>query len=204
VLDLDLYAPDIPAMLGIAHRPWTHSFTLAQTRGAAHEAPVEREGMQIVSTGFLLGEDQPMGLEAQTLELLARHLIHEVRWSPIDFLVVDMPAGTSAVQPVLARLLKVDGALVVVTPQRVAHLDAQKVVRLYRHLRVPVLGAVENMSHLVCPHCGSEIAVFEPADPSETIWDQGVDRLARLPFAPEAERGETIAALAGLIATKLA
>jgi len=69
------------------------------------------DGLQIVSTGFLLGEDQPMGLEAQTLELLARHLIQWVRWPAIDFLVVDLPAGTSAVQHVLARLLKVDGAL---------------------------------------------------------------------------------------------
>src|SRR5438309_8847258 len=139
VLDLDLYAPDIPAMLGIVHRPWTHSWTLAQAGASTSEAPVERDGLQIVSTGFLLGEDQPMGLEAQTLELLARHLIQSVRWPAIDFLVVDLPAGTSAVQHVLARLLKIDGALIVVTPQRVAHLDAQKAVRLFQHLRVPVL-----------------------------------------------------------------
>jgi ATP-binding protein involved in chromosome partitioning len=203
LLDLDLYAPDIPAMLGIAHRPWTHSWTLAQGGAAAPEVPVERDGLQIASSGFLLGEDQPMGLEAKTLELLARHLIHGVRWPALDFLVVDLPAGTSAVQHVLARVLKVDGALIVVTPQRVAHLDAQKVVRLYQHLRIPVLGGVENMSHLSCPHCGREIALFEPAKQSETIWDQGVERLARFPMGPEAERRGMLAALAGLVVTRL-
>ena len=112
ILDLDLYAPDIPAMLGIAHTKWTHVWTLARTTGAhTRESPVEHDGLFVASTGFLLGEDQPMGLEAQTLELLARHLIQWVRWPAIDFLVVDLPAGTSAVQHVLARLLKVDGAL---------------------------------------------------------------------------------------------
>ena len=107
-----------------------------------------------------------MGLEAQTLELLARHLIQWVRWPAIDFLVVDLPAGTSAVQHVLARLLKVHGAL-------------------------------------RCPHCGRETGLFEPAERSQTIWDRGVERLARLPMAPEAERRETLAALAGLVVTKL-
>ena len=190
-------------MLGIAHAPWTHSWTLARTRAAPRDAPVERDGLVVASSGFLLGEDQPMGLEARTLELLARHLIEGVAWPPLDFLVVDLPAGTSAVQHLLARLVKVDGALVVVTPQRVAHLDAQKVVRLYQHLRVPVIGGVENMSYQRCPHCGREIARFERADDAHTIWSQGVECLTRFPFGPEEDRRETLAALAGVVAAKL-
>jgi ATP-binding protein involved in chromosome partitioning len=203
VLDLDLYAPDIPAMLGITHRPWTHSWTLAQARSTTRELPVERDGLQVVSTGFLLGEDQPMGLEARTLELLARHLVEGVRWPALDFLVVDLPAGTSALQHVLARILRIDGALVVVTPQRVAHLDTLKVVRLYRHLRVPVIGGVENMSYLRCPHCGDQVTLFERAEGSQTIWAQDVELLARFPLGPEEDRREGLAALSGIVAARL-
>src|SRR2546427_8115341 len=185
ILDLDLYAPDIPAMLGIAHTKWTHVWTLARTTGAhTRESPVEHEGLFVASTGFLLGEDQPMGFEASTLELLARHLIDEVAWPALDYLVVDLPAGTSALQHVLARHLKVSGAVLVVTPQRVAHLDTQKVVRLYQHLRVAVLGGVENMAFLQCPHCGREVELFPATDEAQSIWSMGVERLARLPFAP--------------------
>ena len=185
ILDLDLYAPDIPAMLGIAHTKWTHVWTLARTGvPRARESPVERDGLFVASTGFVLGDDQPMGFEGSTLELLARHLIDEVAWPALDYLVVDLPAGTSGLQHVLARRLKVSGALLVVTPQRVAHLDTQKVVRLYQHLRTPVLGAVENMAFLRCPHCSEEVELFPPAEQTQTIWEMGVERLARLAFGP--------------------
>ncbi len=203
ILDLDLYAPDIPAMLGIAHTKWTHVWTLARAGTVAKESPVEREGLFVASTGFLLGEDQPMGFEASTLELLARHLIDEVAWPALDYLVVDLPAGTSAVQHVLARHLKVSGALLVVTPQRVAHLDTQKVVRLYQHLRIPVLGGVENMAYFRCPHCGEETELFPPAEQTQTIWEMGVERLARLAFGPINSQPETFVKLADRVAEKL-
>jgi ATP-binding protein involved in chromosome partitioning len=203
ILDLDLYAPDIPAMLGIAHMKWTHVWTLARTGAHTRESPVECEGLFVASTGFLLGEDQPMGFEASTLELLARHLIDEVAWPALDYLVVDLPAGTSAVQHVLARHLKVSGALLVVTPQRVAHLDTQKVVRLYQHLRTPVLGAVENMAYLRCPHCNEEVELFPAAEQAQTIWKLGVDRLVRLAFAPIDSQQAIFDELADRIVEKL-
>lgn len=204
ILDLDLYAPDIPAMLGIANPKWTHVWTLARTGPVARESPVEREGLFVASTGFLLGEDQPMGFEASTLELLARHLIDEVAWPALDYLVVDLPAGTSALQHVLARHLKVSGAVLVVTPQRVAHLDTQKVVRLYQHLRIAVLGGVENMAYLRCPHCDEEVELFPAADEAQTIWSMGVERLARLAFTPIDTQKEAIEKLADRVVEKLA
>jgi ATP-binding protein involved in chromosome partitioning len=203
VLDLDLYGPDIPAMLGIAHTTWTHVWTLARARTAAREAPVESHGLYVASTGFLLGEDQPMGLEGSTIDLLAQHLIEGVAWPDLDYLVVDLPAGTSALQHVLARRLLVTGALVVVTPQRVAHLDTQKVVRLYRHLRIPVLGGIENMAFLRCPHCGKETRLFAPADDADTIWSAGVERLSRIAFGDEDARRRAFEALADVVVARL-
>jgi ATP-binding protein involved in chromosome partitioning len=204
ILDLDLYAPDIPAMLRIAHTKWTHVWTLAQTGGVpTRDAPVEHEGLFVASTGFVLGEDQPMGFEGSTLELLARHLIDGVAWPELDYLIVDLPAGTSALQHVLARRLKLSGAVVVVTPQRVAHLDTQKVVRLYQHLRTPVLGGVENMAFLRCPRCGEEVELFPPAEQAQTIWQLGVERLARLAFAPIGSQQEAIERFADRVVQKL-
>jgi len=190
-------------MLGIAHTKWTHVWTLARTGSVGRESPVEREGLFVASTGFLLGEDQPMGFEGSTLELLARHLIDDVAWPALDYLVVDLPAGTSALQHVLARRLKVSGALLVVTPQQVAHLDTQKVVRLYQHLRVTVLGGVENMAYLRCPHCGEEVELFSPAEQAQTIWELGVERLARLAFAPMDSQQAAIEKLAARVVEKL-
>jgi ATP-binding protein involved in chromosome partitioning len=157
----------------------------------------------VVSTGFLLGEDQPLGLEGQSLELLTRNLVDGVDWPALDHLIVDLPAGTSALQHVLARRLRVSGAIVVVTPQRVAHLDALKVVRLYRHLRIPILGGVENMAYLACPRCGERVALFDPADETQAIWTQGVERLAWIPFTEESERERAFAALAEVVIEKL-
>jgi ATP-binding protein involved in chromosome partitioning len=207
ILDLDLYAPDIPAMLGITQRPWTHVWTVARTAFAPTAAPVEHDGLAVVSTGFLLGEDQPMGLEASTLDLLARYLVEGVAWPPLDFLVVDLPAGTSALQHVLARRLRVDGALLVLTPQRIAHVDTRKVVRLYRQLRIPVLGGVENMAFLRCPHCDAQTLLFPPVDHADSVWAMGIERLAQIPFAvgePVAGERAELAALADHVAATLA
>jgi ATP-binding protein involved in chromosome partitioning len=192
-------------MLGIAQTKWTHVWTLARTGvPRARESPVERDGLFVASTGFVLGEDQPMGFEGSTLELLARHLIDEVAWPALDYLIVDLPAGTSAVQHVLARHLRVSGALLVVTPQRVAHLDTLKVVRLYQHLRIPVLGGVENMAYLRCPHCNEQVELFPAAEQEQTIWELGVERLGRLAFAPIDAQGSVLDSLADRIAQKLA
>jgi ATP-binding protein involved in chromosome partitioning len=176
-------------MLGIRHPRWTHVWTVASSETRSHDHPIVADGIHVVSTGFILGEDQPMGLEATSLELLARHLIKNVAWPDLDYLLVDLPAGTSALQHVLARHLGITAALLVLTPQRVAHLDTRKVVQLYRHLRVPILGAVENMAYLRCPHCDEEIALFAPVDEAEGVWAMGLERLARVPFGSiEAQR----------------
>ena len=190
-------------MLGIEHRTWTHVWTVASAAVASRERPVERDGLHVASAGFLLGEDQPLGLETTTLELLARHLVHGVAWPALDYLVVDLPAGTSSLQHVLTRQLRIDGALVVVTPQRVAHLDTQKVVRLYQHLRVPVIGGVENMAYLDCPHCQGRVDLFPAASPAQSIWSMNVDRLARLAFAPIEAQQATLDSLADRVAEKL-
>ena len=181
LLDLDFYGPNIPAMLGIEHPQWTQQWMLAE-RAPARFKPVMREDLAVVSTAFIIGEDQPLGVDAMTAGLIAKQLIHSVAWPELDYLVVDLPPGTSTVQHILVREVKSAGAVIVVTPQLVAHLDARKAVQMFRSLKVPVLGAVENMSAAACPHCGQELRVFEACPEARSIWALGIDCLAVLPL----------------------
>jgi ATP-binding protein involved in chromosome partitioning len=181
VLDLDFYGPNIPSMVGIEHEKWTTNWTLAG-KSVRHFKPVFREDLAIVSTGFVLGDDQPLGVDSMTAGLIAKQLIHGVAWPELQYLVVDLPPGTSTVQQILVRELTCAGALVVVTPQLVAHLDARRAVQMFRSLKVRVLGAIENMSEGVCPHCGRAITIFPPAPHDQSIWSMGVEKLAEIPL----------------------
>lgn len=184
LLDADLYGPDIPLMVGVRRGAWREGWTLAKAGGIDAQprfAPEERFGLQIASAGFFFGEDQPLGFEPRTAEIFIRQLLYSVTWGELDVLVIDLPPGTSAVQHLLARAIALSGAVLVVTPQDVAHLDGRKAVQLLRSLKVPILGGVENMAALVCPHCAEVIPLGEVAA-GRSIWDLGVARLGRLPF----------------------
>lgn len=188
ILDADLYGPSIPLMVGLTKHTWTEEWTLARTGRRQRFAPVERHGLKIVSAGFILGEDQPMGLSAPSAQMLIAQLFNDVEWGDLDFLVVDVPPGTSDVQQMVIRTVPPSGAVIVVTPQYVAHLDARKAVRMYRQSDVAVLGAIENMAALRCPHCAGEIAVFPAVPSARSIWEMGVARLASVPLDPELSR----------------
>ena len=113
-----------------------------------------------------------------------RDLVRDVEWGRPEFLVVDLPPGTADLQQTLVRELPLAGALVVVGPQDAAHLDALKLIDLLRDSNVRVLGGVENMSGLVCPHCGETIDVFPRVADDRSLWTLGVRLLATLPIDP--------------------
>lgn len=184
LLDADLYGPDIPRMVGLARTHWTRSWTLASATSAQRFEPVERFGLVLASAGFILGEDQPMGLGASAADLLLHQLLYQVEWGELEYLVIDLPPGTADVLATILRRAQVSGAVVVVTPQDVAHLDARKAVQKFRHAGVPILGGVENMSAFRCPHCGNAIALFPEVREARSIWSMGVDRLGAIPVDP--------------------
>lgn len=183
VLDFDFYGPNIAAMVGIEHVRWTTEWTLARRGRAIRFTPIVREDLHIVSMGFVLGEDQPLGIEPNTVGLIAAQFLRDVDWPELRFLVIDLPPGTSPVQHMLVKTLKPDGAVVVTTPELLAHLDRRKAVQMFRHLQVRVLGGVENMADTACPHCAGPISLFPSAPVERTIWSLGVERLAAIPFA---------------------
>jgi len=186
----------VPQLLGLRRESWTEGWTLARAGGREaqrHIPAMECQGLKIASAGFFLGEDQAMGLSAMSIDLLLRQLVRFVTWGALEFLVVDMPPGTADVAHILMRELRLSGAIVVVTPQEVAHLDARKAVTMFRRAGIHVLGAVENMSGLACPTCGERISLFPTVSPARAIWQMEIERLGEIPFSSAlgeaAERG---------------
>ncbi len=213
LLDADVYGPNIPVMVNVTRHKRRTSFMLATAKGAPRYKPVEKFGLEIMSAGFLFGEDQAIAWDSNLVSALVSQLMNFVDWGRLDYLIVDLPPGTGEVQqafaknmlaggfggvaapigtdpraPEAAKPLKSNGAVVVVTPQDIAHLDAKKAVDMYRHLNVPVIGAVENMSGLVCPHCSERIEVFHKVRQDRSIFETGVVRLGSIPLDPEMSR----------------
>src|SRR5262249_24592992 len=152
--------------------------------GDVRLAPVERYGLKLMSVGFLLGEQQSLPFNAMSLVMALRQFIDGTDWGELDFLVIDLPPGTADLQEQVMHVLQLSGAIIVVGPQDAAHLDAKRVVELFRLRHVPVLGGVENMSGLSCPHCGETIDVFPRVEEDRSLWALGVRRLATLPIDP--------------------
>ncbi|MHB8689457.1 MAG: P-loop NTPase [Candidatus Dormibacteria bacterium] len=185
ILDADLYGPNIPLMVGISRKDWSSFWELARAGSTTpvRQIPVvQRFGLKIMSAGFIIGEDQPMVLEARTVRLLASQLVRQVDWGVLDYLVVDLPPGTGDIQQILMEEIALSGAVVVVTPQDVAHLDARKAVQMYRRANVTILGAVENMNGLICPHCHEVVNAFSQVNEVRSVWRMGVEKLGSIPL----------------------
>ena len=192
LLDADFHGPDIPLMVNITRTQPLERWTLWRqgSHGPALD-PVERFGLRIMSVGFLLAEEQAFEWPAQMVEFAVRQLLHEVSWGELDYLIVDLPPGTAEVQQQLVGLISLSGALLVVSPQDVAHLDAKKVLRMLEDAAVPILGGVENMSGFVCPHCGERVDVFPAVAAERSLWSLGVSKLGEIPLDPAlAEAGD--------------
>ena len=186
LLDADVYGPDIPLMLNITRSVPLKHWMLARDRkfGSVRLEPVERHGVKVMSVGFLLAEHQSLSWPASMVEVVVRQLVGDVQWGQLDVLVVDLPPGTADVQQTVLRLLPRASVVLVVTPQDVAHMDAKKLLDMCRSSGRTVIGAVENMSALRCPHCGESVQIFPEVPESRSIWAAGVDCLARISLDP--------------------
>lgn len=191
LLDADVHGPNVPLMLGVrrreAARGWQALVPLASGSGASSSAsmpPLERYGVKVMSIGLLVGEDQTAMLgNVETVGWLVRNLLTLVDWGDLDVLLIDFPPGTSEPQATLLRTVTLDGVLIVVTPQDLARLDSTRALRAFQQAGVPVLGLVENMSYLRCPHCGERIEIFHRTDVQRPISTE-VPLLAEIPLDP--------------------
>jgi Mrp family chromosome partitioning ATPase len=180
ILDADIHGPNIPKMLGI-------EFQHVENFGKGM-VPVEVfPNLKVISMAFFIGDrDNPVVWRGPLKHGVISQFLGEVEWGPLDFLVVDLPPGTGDEPLSVAHLIKnVDGAVIVTTPQDVALLDSRKAVTFSRILNIPVIGIVENMSGLICPHCHKEISLFKKGGGEKAARDMKVPFLGRIPIDPE-------------------
>lgn len=175
LLDADIYGPSVPRLLAIKDKPRSDGTKLQ---------PIEKFGLKTMSIGFLVDEDRPMIWRGPMVQSALTQMLGDVRWAPIDVLVVDMPPGTGDAQLTLAQRVPLKGAIIVSTPQDLALIDARKGLAMFRKTEVPVLGIVENMSTFVCPNCGHESHIFGHGGARQTAAELGTDFLGEIPLVP--------------------
>jgi len=137
LMDADVYGPSIPHLVGASGRPMAMGERIH---------PIESNGLKLMSMGFLLEPERAVVMRGPMLHGIMQQFLHQVEWGALDYLVIDLPPGTGDVPLTLAQSLPLTGAVVVCTPQEVALLDAVRAVSMFKQLKVPILGLVENMS----------------------------------------------------------
>ena len=180
LLDADIYGPSIPIMLGVG--PVDPQIT---------PFPLERFGLKLMSMGFLVSPSQAVIWRGPMVDKYLRQFLMAVAWGELDYMVVDLPPGTGDAQLTLTQAVPLSGAVIVTTPQEVSLIDARKGLEMFRQVRVPVLGIVENMSYFLGED-GKRYEIFRHGGGRKLAGDANVPFLGELPIDPRvAECGDT-------------
>jgi len=179
ILDVDMHGPNIAKMLGIEGK------RLSQSDNGIEPFEV-LPTLKAVSLSLLLeNEDQPVIWRGPLKMNMIKQFLADVNWGEIDYLVVDSPPGTGDEPLSVCQLIPgINGAIVVTTPQDVAVLDSRKSIMFAKELKIPVIGVIENMSGLVCPHCKKGIDLFGKGGGEKAASDLNVPFLGRIPLEP--------------------
>ena len=189
LLDADVHGPNVPLMLGVRRRGdavgWQAIVPLATGTPGARLPALERYGVRVMSLALLAGEDQALLADnASMVGWLVRGLLELVDWGDLDVLVLDLPPGTGEPLATILQTVRLDGVVLVTTPQDVARLDAGRALAAFQAANVPVLGVVENMAYLLCPHCGERIEVFHRGRVPRAVAGDAMPLLAEIPLDP--------------------
>lgn len=174
ILDADIYGPSIPTMLGLSGLP--------DSEDKKTMMPKVAYGIQTMSIGYLVPEDQAMIWRGPMVTNALQQLLRDTNWKDLDYLIIDLPPGTGDIQLTLAQQIPVSGAVIVTTPQDIALIDAQRGLGMFAKVNVPVLGIVENMSIHICSNCGHEEAIFGTGGGAVMAETNQVDFLGALPL----------------------
>ena len=180
LMDADVYGPNVPLMMGINRTPMANGERIQ---------PLEQFGVRLMSMGFLNPGDKPLVWRGPMLHSVIQQFLRGVEWGELDYLVIDLPPGTGDVQLSLIQTAPITGAIVVTTPSDVSLEDARKAIFMFHQVKVPILGIVENMSYLSCPHCNERIDVFSHGGGRRTAKEMQVHFLSELPLDPEVRIG---------------
>jgi Mrp family chromosome partitioning ATPase len=181
ILDADITGPSQPRMFGLCQTP---------TMGPLGITPVDtRTGIRMMSINLLLpSEDEAVIWRGPLIGNAIQQFWNEVFWGLLDYLVVDLPPGTSDASLTVMQSIPLNGVVLVTSPQDLAGMVVRKAARMAQQMRVPILGLVENMSYVTCPRCGERIEVFGPSQAAHTALRIGVPVLGEIPLDPEISR----------------
>ncbi len=182
IMDADAYGPNVPTMMGIEG-------AVPRVTEGNKIIPVDVGGIKVISIGFFIQKDQPLIWRGPLVSKLIEQFLRDVVWKPLDILIVDLPPGTGDIQLSLVQKVPVNGGVVVTTPQELALQDARKGAKMFMDVNVPVIGIIENMSYLVCPHCGERIDLFPKAGSERAAKEMETKFLGEIPFEPKAAEG---------------
>jgi len=189
LLDADLYGPSIPMMMGINRMPQSTGKKIL---------PLEAHGVRLMSLGFLMPDGAPVIWRGPMVSGAIQQFLKDVEWGVLDYLLIDLPPGTGDAQLTLAQSVPLAGAVIVMTPQDLAMHIASKALAMFRQLKVPILGIIENMSTFVCPHCRTPSPIFREGGARKASARLGVPYLGEIPLDPVlcqgSDRGEPILA----------
>lgn len=174
LLDADIYGPSQPMMLGINRRP--------ESEDGKTMEPLENHGVQVMSIGFLVDQDEAMIWRGPMATQALEQLLRQTNWKDLDYLIVDLPPGTGDIQLTLSQRVPMTGAVIVTTPQDIALLDARKGIKMFEKVGVPILGIVENMAVHVCSNCGHVEHIFGAEGGKKMAEQYGMAYLGALPL----------------------
>ncbi|MGB9803467.1 Mrp/NBP35 family ATP-binding protein [Desulfofundulus sp.] len=178
ILDADITGPSIPKLFGVLDRPEQFNQFILPARTIM--------GIKMMSLNLLLPqEDDPVIWRGPILSSAVKQFWTDVAWGKLDYLIVDMPPGTGDVPLTVMQSLPLDGLLVVSSPQDLSMMVVKKAIKMARLINVPIIGLVENMSYLLCPHCGEKIHLFGSSHVGEAARQNNIPLLAVLPVDPE-------------------
>ena len=180
LLDADITGPNIPIMMGDQEPPKVEN---------AKIIPKENYGIKYISMGVLVPPDQPVVWRGPMLDGVIKQFLRDVIWGELDYLVVDLPPGTGDAQLTICQAVPLAGGVIVTTPQDVALLDSKKSVNMFKQMKVPILGIVENMSYFICPKCNEKTEIFSYGGGEKAAKNLNVPFLGRIPIELEVRMG---------------
>lgn len=175
ILDADIYGPSQPRMLGV-------SKIKPETTGEGKLLPVLGHGMQSMSIGFLVDEENPMIWRGPMVTQALEQMLRDTLWRKVDYMIIDLPPGTGDIQLTMSQKIPVSGSVVVTTPQDIALIDAKKGLKMFEKVNIPILGIIENMSMHICSNCGNEEEIFGVGGGKSMAGEAGVNFLGALPL----------------------
>ncbi len=175
ILDADIYGPSQPRMLGV-------SKLKPETTGEGKLLPILAHGMQSMSIGYLVDEKSPMVWRGPMVTQALEQMLRDTLWRGVDYMIIDLPPGTGDTQLTLSQKIPVSGSVIVTTPQDIALIDAQKGLKMFEKVNIPILGIVENMALHICSKCGHKEAIFGSGGGETMAKDANANFLGGLPL----------------------